>query len=240
MTMKAVWIGSALLCLAASAQAVQDCELNGEGVNPSNGNTTAGKTGLMRCKDRDSGQMMREQEIKNGKFMGLVRQYDAGKLKNEYSENDRGNRQGLYRSYGADGKLLREETYDNGDNTGLSRSNWPGGQLRRVAFYVPPEGERAHAEFTERGQLQSLRCGDKPMLAPLADDTRWCGFAGTPAPVEFFGSRGVLTARSTYVAGKRMRHETFNDNGNPSYQAEITEKTRVERYFNTAGVKRRA
>ena len=37
---------AALLC-AGAAHAIQDCELNGEFVNPANGNTTAGKTGLM-------------------------------------------------------------------------------------------------------------------------------------------------------------------------------------------------
>ena len=53
--------------------AVESCELNGEHVNPNNGNTTAGKTGLMRCRDGEGGAVLREQELKGGVFMGVVR-----------------------------------------------------------------------------------------------------------------------------------------------------------------------
>ena len=45
-------VAAALLALLPlAAQAVQDCELNGQHVNPANGHTTAGKSGLMRCKN---------------------------------------------------------------------------------------------------------------------------------------------------------------------------------------------
>ena len=44
-----------LFCVPA-AFAVQDCELNGEHVNPANGYTTEGKTGMMKLPERDSGQ----------------------------------------------------------------------------------------------------------------------------------------------------------------------------------------
>jgi hypothetical protein len=40
------------------APAVQVCELNAQHVNPSNGSTTEGKTGLMRC--REGGPVMSE------------------------------------------------------------------------------------------------------------------------------------------------------------------------------------
>ncbi|MDB5966710.1 MAG: hypothetical protein JWQ72_3210 [Polaromonas sp.] len=228
----------ASLVAAASAAAVQDCELNGERVSPNNGATTAGKTGIMRCKDRDSGQLVREQELKAGQFMGLVRTYEDGKLQRDYTENERGNRQGRYREFSA-GQLLRDQNYDNGDEVGLSRSYHPNGQLRRATWYVPPNGEQAYAEFTSRGQLLNLRCGDKPLLAPAADDARWCGFAGGPSSVEFFGERGSLNARSSYLAGKRIRRETFNDNGKPNYFEETGATQRVERFFSTSGVKLR-
>jgi antitoxin component YwqK of YwqJK toxin-antitoxin module len=225
------------LLLSPLAHAVQDCELGGQGVNPNNGNTTAGKTGLMRCKDRDTGQIVREQELQNGRFMGVVRFYQDGKLQKEYSENERGNRQGRAREFSPTGQVLREGSYDNGDETGLSRTWYPDGQLRRATFYAPPNGELASAEFTEKGQLNSLHCADKPLLAPAADDARWCGFTGAPSRVEFFGSRGVLNARSSYVNGKRVRYESFNDNGNPSSQDEQADGRRVQRYFSTSGVK---
>ncbi|MEO6856481.1 MAG: hypothetical protein ABI410_22895, partial [Rhodoferax sp.] len=96
---------AALLCVGA-AHAIQDCELNGESVNPNNGNTTAGKTGLMRCKDRDSGQLAREQELQNGRFMGLDRYYQKGKLQRERNVNERGNNHGLMRDFAPDGTVL--------------------------------------------------------------------------------------------------------------------------------------
>jgi hypothetical protein len=51
---------AALLTLACpSAFAVQDCEFNGKHINTSNGFETAGKTVMVRCKDRDTSQRMR-------------------------------------------------------------------------------------------------------------------------------------------------------------------------------------
>ena len=44
-------LADVLACAAAPALAVERCELNGQRVNPSNADTTAGKTGLMRCRD---------------------------------------------------------------------------------------------------------------------------------------------------------------------------------------------
>ena len=70
---------------------MQDCEINGIAVNPANGNTTVGKTGLMRCRDRDTRELVREQQIQSGTFMGLVRLYESGRLVKEYSVNARGN-----------------------------------------------------------------------------------------------------------------------------------------------------
>ena len=63
-------IAAALLLAHGAAHAVQDCEINGVAVNPANGATTAGKSGLMRCRDRDSRELMREQQIQSGTFQG--------------------------------------------------------------------------------------------------------------------------------------------------------------------------
>ena len=236
----------ALLCICALApawaHAVQDCEVNGESVNPNHGGTTAGKTGIMRCKDRDSGQLMREQELQNGKFMGLVRYYKDGKVQRDYSVNERGNQHGRSREFAPGGQVLRDSTYDNGSQMGLARSFHANGQLQRIVFYGPREGgsiEQAYAEFTDSGQLQALRCGDKPLLAPPVDDARWCGFSGGASQVELFNGKGVLKGRSSYLAGKRIRHETLGDGGKPDYQDEVSGNTRTERYFNNAGTKRR-
>ena len=73
------------LPLATSAYAVQVCELNGASVNPNNGSTTAGKSGLMRCREGDAGPVVREQELRNGVFMGVVRYFRDGVLQREYA-----------------------------------------------------------------------------------------------------------------------------------------------------------
>jgi antitoxin component YwqK of YwqJK toxin-antitoxin module len=226
------------LLAAGAAHAVQDCELDGQRVNPANGNTTAGKTGLMRCKDRDSGELQREQELRNGVFMGLVRYYDKGKLAKEHSVNAKGNLEGRAREFYPGGQVLREATYDNGHEVGLVRAFHANGRLRRVAFYDDPVGERAAAEFTEAGQLSALRCADAPVLAPVVDDARLCGFGGTPSQVELFDGKGGLRARMSFVAGKRMRSERLYDNGKPESLDEIVGNQRVERRFSSEGIKR--
>lgn len=239
MTARALAAALLLALAGGSAHAVQDCELNGERVNPANGNTTQGKTGVMRCKDRDSGELQREQELRNGVFMGAVRYYDRGKLAKEHSVNAQGNLHGRAREFYPDGQLLREATYDDGRELGLVRSFHPNGQLRRVAFYTEPGGERASAEFTPTGQLAALRCADKAVLAPAADDARLCGFSGSaPSQVELFDAKGGLRARQSFVAGKRVRSERLYDNGKPESIDELAGNQRIEQRFSSEGVKR--
>jgi len=229
-----------LLATPLAALAVQDCELNGQSVNPANGSTTAGRTGLMRCKDRDSGELQREQELKAGVFMGLVRFYEKGKLAREHSVNEKGNMDGRSREFSPAGQVIREATYRNGSAIGLARAFYPGGQPKRASFHEEPGGERASAEWNERGQLSLLRCGDRPMLAPALDDARLCGFAGTAASnVELFDAQGKLRSRMSFAGGKRLSGESLYDNGQPSVQEEVTGSTRTERRFAADGVKRR-
>jgi antitoxin component YwqK of YwqJK toxin-antitoxin module len=228
---------AATLLFGNAAHAVQDCELNGQSINPANGNTTAGKTGLMRCKDRDSGELVREQQLQNGAFMGLVRFYEKGKLHDEHSVNARGNMEGRAREFSPTGQVLRESTYEDGRETGLVRSFHPGGQLRRVSF--ADQGERASAEFSNSNKLSALRCGDKPVLAPVVDDARLCGFIGGPSQVELFDNKGNLRSRLSYMNGKRVRSEELYDNGKPASQDEVAGTQRTERRFSSEGVKRR-
>jgi len=223
----------------SAAHAVQDCEINGIAVNPGNGNTTAGKTGLMRCKDRDTRALVREQQIQSGTFQGPVRLYDNGKVVKEYSINARGNMEGRAREFSPAGQVLRDATYDDGHEIGLVRSFYPSGQLRRVTYFADTVGERASAEFTERGQLSALRCGDKPVLAPATDDAKLCGFGIGPSQVELYDSKGTLRSRLSYVAGKRVRSEELYDNGKPAALDEITGNQRTERRYSSEGVKRR-
>lgn len=226
------------LSTSLAAHAVQDCELDGAAVNPANGDTTRGKTGLMRCRDRDSGQLEREQELRNGSFMGVVRHYSSGRVAREYGVDAKGNMDGRAREFYPGGQLRRDAVYENGHEIGLARSFHPNGQLRRGAFHADPGGERAAVEFTENGQLASLRCGDKPLLAPLVDDARLCGFDGAPSQVELFDGRGGLRTRLSFVDGKRVRSERLYDNGRPESQDETANGLRTERRFSSEGVKR--
>ena len=236
---RAVGAAAALLLACAAAHAVQDCELNGQAVNPANAGTTVGKTGLMRCKDRDSGLLVREQQIQSGTFMGLVRFYENGKLLKEHSVNARGNMEGRAREFSPSGQVLREAVYEDGHEMGLIRSFYPNGSVRRVTFVADTAGERASVEFNDRGQLSALRCGDKPLLAPMVDDARLCGFGGGASNVELFDAKGTLRSRLSYMAGKRVRSEDLYDNGKPAAQDEVIGNQRIERRFSSEGIKRR-
>ena len=232
--------GVALWFLAAgAAHAALDCELNGRTINPSDSSSIAGKTGLVRCKDRSTGELQREQQLQNGVVMGLARFYEKGKLAKEHTLNAKGNIHGVAREFAPNGQVLREAVYDDGRERGLVRSFYPGGQLRRVTFFPDAGTDRAFAEFTESGKLSALRCGETPMLAPAADDARLCGFTGGPSQVELFDERGILRSRLSYLAGKRVRSQNFYDNGKPSVQDEIVGNQRTERQFSSEGVKRR-
>jgi len=228
-----------LLAAGAAHAAVLDCELNGRSVNPADGGSTAGKTGLMRCKDRGTGELQREQQLQNGVFMGLVRFYEKGKLAREHTLNAAGNIHGPAREFAPNGQVLREAVYDDGQERGLVRSFHPGGTLRRATFYPNIGTDRAFAEFTERGQLSALRCGEAPVLAPAVDDAKLCGFIGGPSQVELFDARGILRSRLSFVMGKRVRSLSFYDNGKPAVQDETIGNQRTERQFSSEGVKRR-
>lgn len=181
----------AALYAAASAQPRSICDIDGRPVQPSDPASTAGKSGLLRCKDAITG------------------------------------------------RLLREATYDDGQELGLVRTFHPDGKLRRAAYRAEPGGERAVAEFSARGQLTLLRCADKPLLDPAADDKRLCGFEKTPSTVELFDDNGMLRSRLVYLNGRRQRSESLYDNGKVASVEETVGKQRIERQFSSAGVKRR-
>lgn len=233
----------ASLCLCSGAAfAVQDCDVGGVPVNPANGSTTAGKSGIMRCRERDSGQLQREQELRDGRFVGLVRYYKDGRLEKEFSVNEQGNRDGRGREFSTvTGKVIREDSSNNGTIVGLSRSFHPDGQPRRIAYRDEAGKEQAAVEYTARGQLRELRCGDKPWLGKEADEAALCGFAqrGKVAVAALYGDKGELRARVSHLDGVRVATETFWGNGKPRSQEETAADGRqVERSFAEDGVKR--
>jgi antitoxin component YwqK of YwqJK toxin-antitoxin module len=231
-----------LLLCSSAVLAVQDCELNGEHVNPANGYTTEGKTGIMKCRERDTGVLVREQELRAGKFMGLVRYYNRdGKLEREYRVNEKGNRDGLAREFFPDGRVMREETNRNGSTVGTSRAWYANGTLKRVAVRGDDgRSEIAEAEFNDRGQLRELRCADHPVMGKDADDKTWCGHgAREPVVRELYSDQGELRGRVAHLDGRLTRSESIWDNGKLQEQSEIGKGAWVERSFSREGVKRR-
>jgi len=234
---------AALAALPFAAAAIQVCELDGQHVNPANGHTTAGKTGLMRCRDGEGGPVVREQELRNGAFIGIVRYYKDGVLQREYSVNERGNRDGIAREFaatpGPNNPLLREETLRNSTTVGLARSWHANGALRRASFHGDDGREQAVAEFNAQGQLFELRCGPAPQLAPAADDAAWCGHRGGPATVPLYATNGKPRGSIVYERGELRRSEMLWENGTPREQIEITREGGSERSFAADGTKRR-
>lgn len=233
-------IAAGLTSFAAAALGVESCELNGEHVNPNNGNTTASKTGLMRCRDGDGGPVVREQELKSGVFMGVVRHFDKdGALLREHRVNERGNRDGPAREYerpsaGAEPALVREETCRNGSSVGIVRTCYPAGPLKRVAFYGDDGRELASAEFTKDGKLYELGCGPRPLLGPDADDARWCGHAGGASEVVLYNGTGEAKAKLVYERGERRKSD-FLSAGVVREQRETSDSGGVERSFYESG-----
>jgi antitoxin component YwqK of YwqJK toxin-antitoxin module len=223
---------------ASNAHAIQVCELDGQHVNPANGHTTAGKTGLMRCREGEGGPVVREQELQNGVFMGVVRYFKDGNVQREHSVNERGNRDGRAREY--EGKqLVLEETYRNAKVVGLSKRWHANGQLRRVSFHGEDDREQASAEFTKQGQLADLRCAPQPQLAPLADDAAWCGHKGGAGTVSTYAEDGRLRGKLVHERGERRLSEAYWDNGKPRERTESTAAGGTERSFTDSGTPRR-
>ena len=228
------------LCLVSSegAWAVQDCVLNGEFVDPAGGHSLQGRSGTLRCRERSTGVLAREQELQNGKFVGPVRYLSEGKVSREHVLNERGNLQGRAREFAPSGQVLRDAYYEDGRQVGLARNFYANGQLQRASFSTA-KGEIASAEFNANGALRRLQCADQPVLAPAVDDVRLCGFSGKPSLVTFYSETGAVRSRGTYTAGKRVRFETLQENGHVSLQEEVSATRRIERSFDTEGTKRR-
>lgn len=224
---------------AQSTQAAQDCEVNGVPVNPALHRSLRGKSGLMRCVDRTSGVLVREQELQNGRLTGLVRNFTDGQLLKEYNVNSRGNSHGRAREFAPGGQVVRDTLYDNGTIVGFSRHFHPNGQLQRGTIYNAAGSEIASVEFTTNGQLSNLHCADKPLMAPAFDDLRACGFMGGPSQLDFFSPTGTVRARARFLAGKRIGLDTLRDNGKLMLQEEVTTTQRIERTFAADGTKRR-
>jgi antitoxin component YwqK of YwqJK toxin-antitoxin module len=213
----------------AQAQPLQ-CEIGGQAVNPANGNTTAGKTGLMRCRDSE-GRMQREEELRDGSFVGVRTFHDRDGGKRTGNVNERGNRDGPQREYWPDGTLKREEIAADGETVGISRSFFRNGKPERISR-SPEKGEsrgtgaNPSLEFNEAGQLTRISCGATNNLKEAEVP---CGHAGR-AETDLHSVRGEVVARETYAAGRLIKRLAYR-NGQPVSQMEISGALRVEKSF---------
>lgn len=202
------------VCAGPVRAQVLDCTIGGQPVNPSNGATTRGKTGLMRCVDRETKVLAREVEYRDGATVGLQRWYEAGVLRREVSVDVRGNRDGLAREWSARGVLVEESRYAHAETVGLSRRWYEDGTPASVAHWGEGGGERRNEAFSRYdydrdGRLSGLRCGPVPRLD---DEARLCGHDGGPRTVELH-ARGRVVARVTHLRGEPVRRETLREDG---------------------------
>ena len=239
----AAWVCSAAL-MALTCQpalAVQDCELNGKPLNTSNGAETAGKTGMVLCKDRDTGRSEREYEMRDGHSIGLSRYFRDGKLMKEFTITANGPHEGLEREWARNGQLVLEFTNVNGHTRGLRRQWHDDGKPRKVEWVAENQQDGAAVEYHPSGQIATLRCGPKPLLAPHANDAKLCGFDGGPSTVNFYSYKGELRNTSILLAGVEQKTASLFGNGKPEVEEELLQQATQKREttFAEDGVKRR-
>jgi YD repeat-containing protein len=238
------FLAAVALVASSSTVALQRCELDGRPVDVNNGAATANRSGLVRCRDADSGQVEREQQLQDGRFMGVVRQFKAGQVAREYSVDEKGNRDGVSREWEIDATtsrrtLVREETLRNSQNVGVARAWYSSGTPRRLTAYGDDGRERAAVDFNEDGRVSALRCTGEPVFGPLFDDRTACGHAGAASTVVLYSGRGTPTSRITYDRGERRKAETLFPSG-AVRQIRVTEvEGGFEQTFAENGVKRR-
>lgn len=145
------------LALPAAALAVQDCEINGQHVNPANGGTTEGKTGIMKCRDRDSGKLVREEEYRNGRSVGYRKFIELTRDTIIANYNERGNRAGessktRWQRDGTNALIGAEEFWDNGQIRARTVRD------ERLGYVGVQQG------FDEAGVLVTEKAYDKGVL----------------------------------------------------------------------------
>ena len=218
---------------ATSASAIIRCELDGRPINVSNGAELAGKSGLVRCREEDTGHLQREQELQGGRFIGRERMFDReGRLLRERTVNDRGNSQGRVAEFWPNGQLRREETADNGRTQGAVRRFDATGRLERLSFHGDGQ-ELFHVEYNGKGQPTRLLC---PRASVLPEDRQLCGFGGA-VDTELFAESGTRSAQLRYDQGRLLSATEWSSDGIVAAQQSVADGRRVHRSFYTEGGK---
>lgn len=221
----------AALMIGAPAWAVQRCELNGESVNPNNGHTTAGKSGVMRCVDEDGQVRRREQTLSEGRFVGPVVMVLANGERREYSINDRGNRHGLARTFDGKGTLRKEENLDNGSHVGVQKNFAEAGYLQELQFAADRRTVLTIAYLAD-GSLSELRCAP---ISVVPQDREVCGHAGRASEVTLYREPGKPTGAVSYLQGQMQRLSVLDREGRLVRSEELKDGRRIKRVFYASG-----
>ncbi len=231
---------TALLCLSIcacsvtfsqTASAIIRCEMNGKSVNPNNGFETATLTGMLRCRDEDSGKLQREQELRQGKYIGLERFFDRdGRLERERSVNERGNSQGIEKQFWPNGQLKSEGTSDDGQTRGVTRRYFESGKIERIGFYQDRQAV-LEISFNADGSYYELRC---PAASTIAEDRKPCGFAGKTETV-LQSAAGKRRALQSWEQGRLLALITYRDDGSVVSEMSFDQGRRMHRTFTVDG-----
>ncbi len=222
--------------VSTTVHAIVRCELNGKPVNQSNGAELAGLTGMLRCTEQDTGKLQREQEIRNGKFIGIDRFFDhEGRLARERTINERGNNNGLVKEFWPSGQVRRESVEANGSTQGAMRTYHENGQLER-ASYTADNRQQASLSFNKDGGLVDISCHSTSVLP---EDRKPCGFEGKVRTTTYGSGRasGQPSAIYTYEQGKQLAATTYREDGKIWAELALQNGARWRRIFDSRGAK---
>ncbi len=232
-----MWIEIRLLSLVvcalccATAWAIPRCELNGESVSPYNGNTTAGKSGLMRCVN-DEGQVRRlDQTLRDGRIHGPVVMELADGERREYSVNERGNRDGLARTFDGKGTLRKEENLEDGSAVGVQKHFAEAGHLQELHFATGRRTVLTIAWLAD-GRLTELRCAGVTLVP---QDREVCGHAGRASNVTLYREAGQPAGTVSYLKGQLQHLTVLDREGRLVRTEELKEGRRIKRVFYPSG-----
>jgi len=219
----------ALACLPA--QAVPRCELNGESVSPNNGHTTAGKSGVMRCTDDSGSVRLREQTLRDGRFVGPVVLVLADGERREYSVNERGNRHGVARTFDARGTLRQEENLDDGSAVGVQKTFAESGQLATLRF-VAERRTLLSMGYLADGSLSELRCAP---VSLVPQDREVCGHAGRASEVTLYREPGLPSGSITHRQGQMQALTVLDREGRRVRDEVVRDGRRIKRVYFASG-----
>ena len=223
-----------LLVFTGHVWAIPRCELNGERVSPSNGHTTAGKSGVMRCTDEDGAVRLREQTLRDGRFVGPVVMVLRDGERREYSVNERGNRHGLARTFDNKGTLRKEEHLEDGSAVGVQKFFAEDGHLQRLDFAA---GRRTVLSigYLADGTLSELRCA---AVTLLPQDREVCGHNGRASAVTLYRAPGEASGTVSFLKGEMQRMAVLGEQGRTVRSEELKDGRRIKRVFFPSGALR--